>query len=385
MGIVSKSFQKLHGTGFVADRPAGGPGKLPSQYGGLNRMSQRLAPQGSARGASAVRKCTPGDLGVVSKSGTSEGARKGAETKRAGGGGAQPKAQTWEESVADQPKRVAYVQQFEAHTRKLVGDNPGGNFSSQGMFTNAHMHYGNGQLTPEQGAEKYVNEVVRGGPKRLGKSLGFFNFAQSVAKAKDRLGHGSEKRNHGGDQHGEHVAQDAENGPVHFVRDPKSGYVSAVWPNSVADQKGNITAFDPQGGHGAASKEWFKTQAPASPEEAQKVHNQLTGAYGYKLGPLGGSKSDIPPSALKNALMLRGYSESAANTITAQYHGGNKIGTEPKTAKDVAEIVANYKQPREKVIVRGVEMNVPTHMAGQFRRDESAANAEDLRRNDQLD
>lgn len=50
----------------------------------------------------------------------------------------------------------------------------------------------------------------------------------------------------------------------------------------------------------------------------------------------------IPPSDLKAALMTRGYSESSANIITAQYHSGQKIGTEDKTANDVQDIVSKY-------------------------------------------
>lgn len=57
----------------------------------------------------------------------------------------------WREDAAeDQKKRRPWLDKFESLVRK------GGGKTGVGMWTNGHMHYGQG-LTPEQAAEKYLS------------------------------------------------------------------------------------------------------------------------------------------------------------------------------------------------------------------------------------
>ena len=286
MGVMSKAFLKLCDTETRPVEKAAPLGALPSRnFGGLVKARSSQLPDRPSR-------CSAGELGRISRAKDAKG--HGSE-KRDGYAYSNPDASNGKGPWEGKPNG------FSRETHRVHFEAPAGHTTYQDHYSKQdadkasmdgwerkHTEVGTTTLN-RRGANDASLDFVPNA-QTFGKSLSVFGLMQGLAKAKDAKGHGSEKRggSGGGDAPtGSHVVQDAENGPVHFVKDPQDGYVSAVWPNTVADNSGNIQSFDPQGGHGAASKEWFKTQVPASREEAQKVHDQLTSAYGYKLSPLG--------------------------------------------------------------------------------------------------
>ena len=390
MGITGKAFQKLHDISTVSKSQPTKFGAVPQRnFGGLIRKAAELA-----QVTSTGRRTSVSELGTIAKAKDAKG--HGSEKRGGGGDVSDYKAPRFGEDakpITTFPNEKYVLGHGGHHLVEVDNANTGRKMMvavrSNGVHTDYPLRNPSGTVTYDHPewfpkafrdkvqtysdsmaakdvsdakmeqrsaiTDKLVDRAMANGPaprnaagcvkdnhwsegydptsNSVGKSLSIFGLMQGLAKAKDAKGHGSEKRGGGGsgaggDQAGSHVVQDAENGPLHFVKDPQDGYVSAVWPNTVADNSGNIQSFDPQGGHGAASKEWFKTQVPASREEAQKVHNQLTSAYGYKLSPL------------------------------------------PKS------------EPREKVVVRGVESSVPRSQAGAARAFESTKQKDDWNRND---
>lgn len=86
MGIP-KSFLKLHGCQSIKKTDNSGLGKLPSRFGGLSRVSDRLQKSGEKGEARPLSCRSAGELGAIAKAGTSEGAVKGWETRKGGGQG----------------------------------------------------------------------------------------------------------------------------------------------------------------------------------------------------------------------------------------------------------------------------------------------------------
>lgn len=68
MGLIAKSFLKLHGCQPVPKQDSGNLGKLPSRFGGLSRVSDRLQKSGE-KGAARPLSCrSVGELGAIAKS-----------------------------------------------------------------------------------------------------------------------------------------------------------------------------------------------------------------------------------------------------------------------------------------------------------------------------
>lgn len=131
MGI-NKAFLKLHGCQGITKSRQQASGSLPAAYGGISSVGQRLQKTAQTGSGRKISCRSVGEIGAIAKSGsfgcllakygTSEGAKKAAETKRMGNGPAeyvpQPRAAAQGEPAAS-PKQSVMQRVAEFASKKL--------------------------------------------------------------------------------------------------------------------------------------------------------------------------------------------------------------------------------------------------------------------------